>query len=340
MARGRAVGVAAATVQAMDTANTPLTDFPDHTPATSAQAPALWRSMLALMKRNALPIGLSWSLLAGVAALAPSVGWMGKTVVDALDNTDVRLVEVLTGNGLVFGALFALLALLKVAEKPAGGWLEARIVVGLQRSYLRVGSAGHHTEDAAHMLYGTEEAKKGFKMALDEVPKLVFAVLGVTVWQAALAPGLLPYLAASVLLPLLVLSLLVGHVEHTSRQILDHQVGIAGATDPQQRDRLGHLQQRWVGGVVRLEALKGVGEEAMGFLLWAGFFAALLLGEWLSPGPGISMAPGDFVLAMVNLKLFVEPMSKIGKIAIHWKQARPALRRVLLGQHNAPLSPH
>lgn len=46
------------------------------------------------------------------------------------------------------------------------------------------------------------------------------------------------------------------------------------------------------------------------------------------------------VQAMVNLKLFVEPMSRIGKIAIHWKQARPALRRVLLGQHNAPLSPH
>lgn len=296
--------------------------------------------MLALMRRNALPIALSWLLLAGVAALAPSVGWMGKTVVDALDNTDTRLVDVITGNGLVFGALFTLLALLKVAEKPAGGWLEARIVVGLQRSYLRVGSAGDHTEDVAHMLYGTEEAKKGFKMALDEVPKLVFAVLGVTVWQAALAPGLLPYLVASVLLPLLVLSLLVRHVERTSRYILEHQVGIAGATDPQDRQRLGGLQHRWVGGVVRLEALKGVGEEAMGFLLWAGFFASLLLGEWLRPGEGLSMAPGDFVLAMVNLKLFVEPMSKIGKIAIHWKQARPALGRVLLGQHNAPLSPH
>lgn len=318
----------------MDTAHLPPAT-PQGTAPQATALPALWRPMLALMRQNAAPIMLSWSLLAGVAALAPSVGWMGKTVVDALDTTDARLVDVLTGNGLVFGLLFTALALLKVAEKPAGGWLEARIVVGLQRSYLRVGSAGDHTEDAAHMLYGTEEAKKGFKMALDELPKLVFAVLGVTVWQAALAPGLLPYLAASVLLPLLVLGALVGHVERTSRQILEHQVGIAGATDPQHRKRLGGLQRRWVGGVVRLEALKGVGEEAMGFLLWAGFFAALLLGEWLRPGTGLHMAPGEFVLAMVNLKLFVEPMSKIGKIAIHWKQARPALGRVLLGEQGA-----
>ncbi len=252
---------------------------------------------------------------------------MGKRVIDGLEDARTGLLEILLVNGWLFGLLFTALKLLEILDKPVGKWVETRLVVGLQDSYLARRRRELATDDAAQMLYGAGEAKKGLKIVIDDVPKLIFTLTSVGIWQMALAPEWLPFMAVAILPAFLWLWLLTGPVQGFSERALATQIAIAGATGAAARDGLKREQRRWMSATVMIDAFKGQGEKGLVWLIWAAFVGSVggFLMAFPDGGLGRDMTPGEFVVTMVNLSLFVDPLSKLGKIAMHLAQSRPAL---------------
>lgn len=312
---------------------TPTQPLPTGTlsPSSPPALSALVLAALPILWRVRLPILAGWAMLAVIAALAPSIGWMGRQVVDGLETAGVGLAEILLANGWAFGLLFTLLTVLQIADKPVGKWVESRIVIELQNTYLARRRRIHATEDAALVLYGADEAKKGLKILIDDVPKLVFTLTSVGIWQMALAPEWLPFMAAALLPAGLWLWLLARPVQAHARRALSAQIGIAGATAEPQAAGLGREQTRWMRASVVIDLFKGLGEAGLVWMIWTTFVAAVLGTLLLVPDTalGRDLTPGEFVVTMVNLALFVDPLSKLGKIVMHLAQSRPALARAL-----------
>ncbi|TQF76713.1 hypothetical protein FK498_16365 [Elioraea sp. Yellowstone] len=309
----------------------PTPSRPSRTDGGTPPIGALLAAALPVLRRAGWPLGLSWAVLTAIAALSPSVGWMGKQVVDGLAAAEGDLAALLVAHGLAFALLFTLLSLLEVADKPAGKWVEARLVIALQDSYLARRRVAHVTDDAAMMLYGSDEAKRGLKVLIDEVPKLVFTLVSVSLWQAALAPQWLPFMLAALLPAFLWLGLLAPPVRSHALAALEAQVVIAGATAAEAGLRLKAHQHRWLRASVVIDLFKGLGEKGLVWLIWASFATAVAVFLLLMPASGLGrdMTPGEFLVTMVNLRLFVGPLSKFGKIVMHFAQARPALARAL-----------
>jgi hypothetical protein len=286
---------------------------------------------LPVLRRAGWPLLLSWAVLAAIAALSPSVGWMGKQVVDGLGAAQGDLAALLIANGLAFALLFTLLSLLEIADKPAGKWVEARLVIALQDVYLERRRRTHATDDAAMMLYGSDEAKRGLKVLTDEVPKLAFTLASVSIWQAALAPQWLPFMLAAVLPAFFWLGLLSRPVRGHAQAALEAQVSIAGCTAADAARALKAHQRRWLLASVVIDLFKGLGEKGLVWLIWASFATAVAVFLLLLPESnlGRDMTPGEFLVTVINLRLFVGPLSKFGKIVMHFSQARPALARAL-----------
>ncbi len=292
---------------------------------------ALLRAAAPVLRRVARPVLAGWLLIAGIAALSPSIGWMGKQVVDGLEAAEFGLAGLLLTNGWAFGLLFTALTMLEIADKPVGKWIESRLVIELQNTYLAARRAAHATDDAALMLYGAEEAKRGLKILIDDVPKLVFTLASVSIWQMALAPEWLPFMMVAVLPAMLWLWVLSRPVQSHALHALDAQMEIAGATT---RDRAAHLssqQGRWMRASIFIDLFKGLGESGLVWMIWASFVTSVLTVLLLVPDSalGRQMSPGEFIVTMVNLGLFVDPLAKLGKIVMHFSQSRPALAHAL-----------
>ncbi|TCT12473.1 hypothetical protein EDC22_102158 [Tepidamorphus gemmatus] len=301
--------------------------------AGAGRAPlgAIASRALPLLAASAGSILISWVVLAAIAALSPAVGWMGKQMIDGLEGAGGGLLDILLINGWQFGLLFTALKLLEVLDKPVGKWVESRLVIGLQDSYLARRREACPTDDAAQMLYGADEAKKGLKIVIDDVPKLVFTLASVGLWQMALAPEWLPFMTLAIVPSLLWLWLLIGPVQASAERALAAQIAIAGATDGAARSGLSQAQRRWLVASVIIDAFKGLGEKGLVWLIWAAFVGSVLAFLLAFPDTtlGRDMSPGEFVVTMVNLSLLVDPLSRLGKIAMHMAQARPALECAL-----------
>jgi hypothetical protein len=288
----------------------------------------LARDIARLVFANRWPLCASLALLAAIAALTPSLGWMGKAVLDSLDG-DGDLFAALMAQGPLFAGVFALLTVLKVADKPVGKFVEARFIVLMQQIYLARRRSERQTQDISQMLYGCDVAKKGLKVAYDDVPVMAFTLISVASWQAALAPQWLPVMLLSAAPAALLVWFLGPWVRRASESMLDAQSGIAGTTSGTLGAALAGHQRDWIRRVVEMDLLKGLGEETMDLVIWT-CFLALTLSLYASGSsllPQI-ITPGDFALVIVNLKLVSDPLTKIGKIFIHWQEALPALQRV------------
>jgi hypothetical protein len=89
--------------------------------------------------------------------LAPSIGWVGKAVVNGLESPQTGLIEIQPDKGWMVEALFSLLRALEIVGKPVGPWVEARLVIALQNSDLQQRAQQGATDDAAPLLYGAAE---------------------------------------------------------------------------------------------------------------------------------------------------------------------------------------
>lgn len=278
-----------------------------------------WLLLLALM------VGLQ-------AALQPSVGWMGKRVIDGLQAGDSRLQAVLLENSLLFAGVFLAITLIKAGEKVSSKAFEIRLIIALQRVFFARRRIMTGARDVSQMFYGSEVAKRGFEVFVKDFWVISFKTGSVIVWQMTLAPEWLPLLFLATIPAIAAVALIGPAIRRASQDILGLQEAVAATVTRCGPMLLRRVQERLFGRFLRFETLKVVADDMVDLLIW--FNTAALIGLSYALDIGLlpdQVSPGDLALVAVNLKLLSEPLGHIGKVYTKWQEAQPALHRIFRG---------
>jgi hypothetical protein len=201
-----------------------------------------------------------------VAALEPSIAWMGKKVVDDLKKGNVDLNSSLANYILVFGGLLLGLGLIKFCDKFIDKIYEVRLIICLQRTYLQRREKERDAEDISHILYHCNRAKAGLDIIHKDSWKIVSQTISVIVWQLTLAPKWLPALLIAVIPPIFIGFIFGRFIQRSSLKMLTAQENIAASTTEAKRLELIEHQESFFQHTIRLEVFKSATEILMDLL--------------------------------------------------------------------------
>ncbi|MCD8513516.1 MAG: hypothetical protein LRY63_09385 [Nitrincola sp.] len=296
-----------------------------------------WRLLLVEMMRVLL--NLRWiligflSLAALGAALAPAFAWLSKTTVQRIELGEIDPFALLPEFLPIFLAIILGLVLADFGESILSKLMETRLIIVMQRSYLERHQQGNVSQDVAHMLFGSDVAKKGFQVIYKDIWTIITVTTSVLLWQLSLGAQWVPFLIFS-MFPTIYFVWYFGHrISHTSLHILDTQSSIAETTVRRDQSSLYGHQERYYLAVLRLHILKWLAENASDLVLWASFGLLALLAMWFGLGPSLrDISLAELTALAINLKLLSKPLGNVGRVYTRWQEAYPALMRSLLPQ--------
>lgn len=301
--------------------------------ATSAAA---WPSRLLLVEMAKLLMRLHkplFGLLAALgltAALSPAFAWLSKQIVQRIEAGETDPWHLLPEFLPLFLLISVGLFIAEFGEKMLSKVMEFRLIIALQRSYLERRQLANVPQDVAHVLYGSDVAKKGFQVIYQDAWKIVTVTTSVLLWQLSIGPEWIPLLLASIAPTALFVWFFGARIQRGSREILDLQSKITEATGKEQRSHLHAHQEQLFRVNLRFHVLKWMAEDASDVVMWLAFASAVALAYWLSIGTsvrGITLA--ELSALVVNLRLLVKPLGDIGRVYTRWREAYPALQRSL-----------
>jgi ABC-type multidrug transport system fused ATPase/permease subunit len=293
--------------------------------------------MLRMLARQAWPLGGLLLALGITAALSPSFAWLSKQVVRRIEKGETDPWSLLPEFLPLFLAITTGLFIAEFSEKMLTKVLEFKLIIALQRSYLDRRQAANTSQDVAHVLYGSEVAKKGFQVLYQDAWKIITITTSVLIWQLSIGPEWIPLLLASVLPTVAFVWFFGSRIQKGSREILDLQSDITDATGSEQRGRLHERQERWFRVAMGMHILKWLAEDASDVVMWLSFCVAVGLAYWLDFGGLVrSITLADLSALVVNLRLLVKPLGDIGRVYTRWREAYPALLRSLTPERAGP----
>jgi ABC-type multidrug transport system fused ATPase/permease subunit len=265
------------------------------------------------------------------ASLSPMMAVISKKTVDELQKGKVDLQQDLLRYLLLFGGIFFGLAALKVVDKIVDKIYETKLLIGLQRTYLRRRVNECETEDISRIVYDCNRAKAGLDIIHKDAWRIVFQIVSVLVFQISLAPAWLPALAIAVLPPILIGFVFGPKIQKTSEAMLKAQGGVVKYTAAAQDRLFVSHQEHFFRQVIKMEVLKTTLENLMDLMTWMGLLAIVLLAATFKVGllPE-RITAGDLALFYVNLNLLSKPLGDMVKVYNKCREAYPALLRVLL----------
>ncbi|PMB04320.1 hypothetical protein CEN49_21020 [Fischerella thermalis CCMEE 5273] len=265
-----------------------------------------------------------------VAALEPSLSWMGKKVVDDLKQGGTDINASLVNYILVFGGLLFGLGLIKFGDKLIDKIYEARLIICLQRTYLQRRNQERDAEDISHILYHCNRAKPGLDIIHKDSWKIISQTISVVIWQLNLAPKWLPALLIAVIPPILIGLIFGQFIQKASLKMLTAQESIAASTTEAKKLELIEHQELFFRHTIQLEVFKSGTEILIDLITWFGLLVLVLLSSVFHIGVvPKEVQAGDLVLFWGNLNLLSKPLGDIVKVYNKAREAYPALIRVL-----------
>jgi ABC-type multidrug transport system fused ATPase/permease subunit len=294
-----------------------------------------WRQLAIEMFRVmvAYPHWLIAAILTTIvtASLSPMMAVISKKTVDALQKGKIDLQADLLRYLLLFGGIFFGLAALKVFDKIVDKIYETKLLISLQRTYLRRRTSECETEDISRIVYDCNRAKSGLDIIHKDIWRIVFQIVSVLVWQINLAPAWLPALAIAVLPPVAIGFFFGSSIQKTSQAMLEAQGKLVKYTAADRDSLFVSHQEQFFRQVIRMEVFKTALENLMDLMTWIGLLAIVILAATFKVGllPE-QITAGDLALFYVNLNLLSKPLGDIIKVYNKSREAYPALLRVLL----------
>lgn len=303
---------------------------------TQPPARRLLAEMFKLLARLYLPLFGLWGALGITAALMPSFAWLSKQVVGRIERGETDPWSLLPEFLPLFLAISTGLFIAEFGEKMLSKVMEFRLIIALQRSYLERRLSANIPQDVAHVLYGSDIAKKGFQVMYQDAWKIVTVIASVLIWQLSLGPEWIPLLVASVLPTILFVGFFGPRIQKSSREILDLQSKITEATGNEQRDHLHAHQERLFRVNLRFHILKWLAEDASDVVMWLAFAVAVSIAYSFNIGGSVrNITLAELSVLVVNLRLLVKPLGDIGRVYTRWREAYPALLRSLTPESKA-----
>jgi len=307
-----------------------LTDTRER-PAGSWPSMLLAGEMARLLMRLWLPLGGLLAALAVGAALSPAFAWLTKRVVAGIEAGVTDPWSLLPEFAPLFLVISSGLFVAQFGEKILSKVMEYRLIIALQRTYLERRQKADVPQDVAHVLYGSDVAKKGFQVIYQDSWKIVTVVSSVFLWQLSIGPQWLPFLVVSALPTIFFVWFFGNRIRYRSREILDLQSRISEATGSGERARLHHHQERFFIANLRLHVLKWLAEDASDVVMWVSFVAAVGVAYVLGIGASVrDISLAELSALAVNLKLLSKPLGDVGRVYTRWQEAHPALVRSLV----------
>lgn len=308
-----------------------LLDLPATVPARRLLA-----EMFGLLGQLRLPLIGLMTTLGMTAALSPAFAWLSKRVVQRIERGETDPWSLLPEFLPLFLMITTGLFIAEFGEKMLSKVMEFRLVIALQRTYLERRRLANVSQDVAHVLYGSDVAKKGFQVIYQDSWKIITVTASVLIWQLSIGPEWIPLLLASILPTVVFVWFFGARIQKGSREILDLQSKITEATGNEQRSHLHAHQERLFRVNLRFHVLKWLAEDASDVIMWGAFAASVAIAYWLSLGAsvrGISLA--ELTALVVNLRLLVKPLGDIGRVYTRWREAYPALQRSLTPENQS-----
>jgi len=292
--------------------------------------------MFKLLGKLYLPLaGLLFSLVI-TAALSPSFAWLSKQVVERIERGETDPWSLLPEFLPMFLGISAGLFIGEFGEKMLSKIMEFRLIIALQRSYLERRQHASVSKDVAHVLYGSDVAKKGFQVIYQDAWRIVTVTASVLIWQLSLGPEWIPLLLASVLPTVIYVWFFGPRIQKGSREILDLQSKITEATGKEQRANLHTHQEQLFRVSLRFHVLKWLAEDASDVVMWLAFAVAVSIAYSLNIGGSIrNITLAELSVLVVNLRLMAKPLGDIGRVYTRWREAYPALLRSLTPENKA-----
>jgi len=294
-----------------------------------------WKLLLGEMLRVLLQ--LRWILLcllgaaALSAALSPAFAWLSKSTVQRIEQGEVDPWALLPEFLPLFLAISVGLILADFAESIFSKLTETRLIIVMQRSYLERNAHGNTSQDVAHVLFGSDVAKKGFQVIYKDIWTIITVTASVLLWQLSLGANWVPVLVLSMVPTLLFVWFFGRRIRHTSQQILDTQSDIAETTGTRDQQSLYGHQERYYLAVLNMHVFKWFAENASDVVLWLSFAGFALLAMWLDVGPSLSdITLAELSALVINLRLLSKPLGNVGRVYTRWQEAYPALVRSLI----------
>lgn len=292
--------------------------------------------MARLLAPHLLPLGGLLLALAITAALSPAFAWLSKEVIHRIEKGETDPWSLAPEFLPLFLAITTGLFIAEFGEKMLTKVLEFRLVIALQRSYLDRRAASNTSQDVAHVLYGSDVAKKGFQVLYQDAWQIITITTSVLLWQLSIGPEWIPLLLASVVPTALFVWFFGSRIQKGSREILDLQSEITDATGNEQRSRLHDRQERLYRVNLRFHIFKWLAEDASDVVMWLAFAVAVGVAYWLSLGSSVrSITLAELSALVVNLRLLAKPLGDIGRVYTRWREAYPALLRSLTPEQAA-----
>lgn len=290
----------------------------------------VWEMMRVLLR-------LRWTLLfllgsAGMsAALSPAFAWLSKNTVQRIEAGEVDPWALLPEFLPLFLAITIGLILADFAESILSKLLETRLIIVMQRSYLERHAHGNVSQDVAHVLYGSDVAKKGFQVIYRDLWNIITVTSSVLLWQLSLGAQWVPLLILSMIPTLIFVWFFGRRIRHSSQQILDTQSGIAETASKRDQHSLHGYQERYFLVVLNMHVFKWFAENASDIVLWLSFAGLALLSMSLGVGPALSdITLAELTALVINLRLLSKPLGNVGRVYTRWQEAYPALVRSLI----------
>ncbi len=304
-------------------------------PVSSELKYRAWKLLLREMARVLLR--LRWTLLcllgaaALAAALSPAFAWLSKSTVQRIEQGEVDPWALLPEFLPLFLAITAGLILADFAESILSKLLETRLIIVMQRSYLERHTLGNVSQDVAHVLFGSDVAKKGFQVIYKDIWTIITVTSSVLLWQLSLGAHWVPVLVLSMVPTLLFVWFFGRRIRHSSQQILDTQSGIAETAGSRDQQSLYGHQERYYFAVLNMHVSKWFAENASDVVLWVSFAGLALLAMWLDVGPALAdITLAELSALIINLRLLSKPLGNVGRVYTRWQEAYPALVRSLI----------
>jgi len=286
--------------------------------------------MLKLLWRLRKPLLGLLTTLGLTAALSPAFAWLSKQIVQRVEAGETNPWQLLPEFLPLFLLISVGLFIAEFGQKMLSKVMEFRLIIALQRSYLERRQLANVSQDVAHVLYGSDVAKKGFQVIYQDAWKIITVTASVLLWQLSIGPEWIPLLLASIAPTALFVWFFGARIQRGSREILDLQSKITEATGNEQRSHLHAHQERLFRVNLRFHVLKWLAEDASDVVMWLAFAAAVATAYWLSIGTSVrEITLAELSALVVNLRLLVKPLGDIGRVYTRWREAYPALQRSL-----------
>ena len=264
------------------------------------------------------------------SALLPFSAYISKPIIKDFKSGNIDVGDLILNYGSIFLIFSIILLVLNFITKVTKEVLDVRVIIKLQKEYLKRETKADASKDASNILYGAHNAKDALQVIYKEIWYIGSQIFFVLVWQYTLDVRFIPFLILSIIPSIFFVIYLGDKLKKGSFAIYEKQESLIMNSKRELANEFSKEQDYLYYLTVRFEILRWVFKEITTAIMWLCFitlFLTIYYFELYDFSNSDNMA--NIVAFFINFQILLKPLSKIGKTYSGWCKSSPVLYSVL-----------